>query len=87
MGIMIAGVCLSLSKYLAMPVLDSIGSISIGLLLGSVAIFLVRRNVASLLETSMPAERQKQIERILETDPVIRYWLDKLPLFRNFLIM
>ncbi|KAJ3413306.1 hypothetical protein HDV05_008223 [Chytridiales sp. JEL 0842] len=70
-GIMIASVSLTLSKYLALPILDSLGSIGIGVLLGSVAVFLVRRNIASLVETSMPLERQKEIEKILEADPVI----------------
>jgi cation diffusion facilitator family transporter len=50
-GVIIAGVFLSLSKYLSLPFLDSFGSISIGMLLSGVAIFLIRRFVNLMLET------------------------------------
>lgn len=70
-GIVIAGVCVSLSKLLALPLIDACGSISIGFLLGSLAIFLVKRNIASLVETSMAPGRRREIEAILEADPVI----------------
>ncbi|KAJ1561802.1 hypothetical protein HK405_002812, partial [Cladochytrium tenue] len=71
LGIGIAGICVSLSKYLALPFIDSLGSIAIGLLLGSLSVFLVRRNIASLVETAMPKDRQKVIESILVQDPVV----------------
>ncbi|KAI9362924.1 cation efflux family-domain-containing protein [Zopfochytrium polystomum] len=71
-GIAIAGICVSLSKLLNLPFIDAFGSISIGVLLGSLAIFLVKRNIASLVESAMPLHRQKGIEAILEADPVIR---------------
>ncbi|KAJ3066727.1 hypothetical protein HDU99_003748 [Rhizoclosmatium hyalinum] len=72
MGIMIASTSLSLAKYLSLPFLDSIGSILIGMLLASVSIFLVRRNIASLVERSMDSERKDYIVAILENDPVVR---------------
>ncbi|KAJ1545803.1 hypothetical protein HK096_005954 [Nowakowskiella sp. JEL0078] len=71
-GVAIAGTCLTLSNYLNSPMIDNFGSISIGVLLGSVAAFLVRRNIASLVEHSMPAKGQNDIVKILETDPVVR---------------
>ncbi|KAJ3318718.1 hypothetical protein HDU76_000746 [Blyttiomyces sp. JEL0837] len=71
LGIVIAGVCVTLSKVLALPFLDAMGSMAIGVLLGGVAVFLVKRNIASLVETSMPKNKQMEIERILEADPVI----------------
>jgi zinc transporter 9 len=71
-GVMIASVSLTLSKSLALPVLDSIGSVAIGVLLGAVASFLVKRNISSLVETSLSQSRQAQIVSILEKDPVVR---------------
>lgn len=71
-GIAIAGTCMTLSKYLALPLLDSIGSITIGLLLSNVAIFLIRRNIASLTESALDPGRENQIIEILEADPVVK---------------
>ncbi|KAJ3089648.1 hypothetical protein HK102_005866 [Quaeritorhiza haematococci] len=71
-GVVIAGTCLSLSKWLSLSYIDSLGSISIGLLLGSVATFLIRRNVAGLVETAMSEKRRDEIVRILESDPVVK---------------
>ncbi|KAI9099761.1 cation efflux family-domain-containing protein [Phlyctochytrium arcticum] len=70
-GVAIAGTCLTLSRVLSLPVLDSVGSISIGLLLSCVAVFLIRRNIAGLVETSMPLHRQSEIVSILQRDPVV----------------
>ncbi|KAJ3089466.1 hypothetical protein HK100_007739, partial [Physocladia obscura] len=71
-GIVIASTSLSLAKYLSLPILDSLGSVAIGGLLGALSIFLVRRNIASLVERSMDANRKDYIVAILEADPVIR---------------
>ncbi|KAJ3393691.1 hypothetical protein HDU92_007591 [Lobulomyces angularis] len=71
-GILIAGISISLSSYLAMPILDSIGSISIGLLLGSVAGFLVKRNISSLVERRMDLRKEREIVRVLSEDPVVK---------------
>jgi zinc transporter 9 len=71
-GVIIAATSLSLSKVWALPILDSMGSVAIGVLLGAVASFLVKRNIASLVETSLSASRQAQIVSILEKDPVVK---------------
>ncbi|KAI8805847.1 cation efflux protein [Cladochytrium replicatum] len=71
-GVAIAGTSLMLSKWLDSPMIDNLGSITIGLLLSSVATFLIQRNIASLVETSMAPERQNVIVRILESDPVVK---------------
>jgi zinc transporter 9 len=70
-GITIAASCLTLSHYFSMPIFDSIGSIAIGCLLSIVASFLINRNVAGLVATSMPHKRQMEIISILENDPVV----------------
>ena len=66
-GIVIASTCLSLSHFFHLPIFDSIGSIAIGCLLSGVATFLIQRNVAGLVETSMSLEKQKEIEKQKET--------------------
>ena len=70
-GVAIASACLSISHFWSLPVFDSIGSILIGFLLSSVASFLIQRNVAGLVETSMAASRQSEIVQILQSDPVV----------------
>ncbi|TPX31095.1 hypothetical protein SmJEL517_g05485 [Synchytrium microbalum] len=70
-GVALAGICLSLAKYLDLSWIDSAGSIGIGVLLGSAALFLIRRNISALVETSMHPQRQKEIVSILEQDPVV----------------
>ncbi|KAI8898011.1 cation efflux family-domain-containing protein [Globomyces pollinis-pini] len=72
LGVMIAGTSLVMSKYLALPWLDSMGSITIGLLLSSVAVFLVRRNIAGLVQNRMERDREEEIIALLESDPVVK---------------
>jgi len=72
LGIVIAGTSISLSSYLSSPLIDSLGSITIGILLGSVASFLVRRNISSLVERRMDVASENQIVSVLENDDVIR---------------
>jgi zinc transporter 9 len=49
LGVLLAGSCLSLTHMLNNPVYDAFGSICIGTLLGSVALFLVKRNSGLLV--------------------------------------
>lgn len=72
LGIVIAGTSISLSSYFALPIIDSMGSITIGVLLGSVASFLVRRNISSLVERRMDLDKENLIVQVLENDAVIR---------------
>lgn len=71
-GVLIAGTSLTLSIYTGNPIYDAAGSVGIGLLLGNVAGFLVKRNVSLLVETSMDSRRVKEVLDILENDPVVR---------------
>lgn len=61
-----------MSQYLNSPFVDSCGSLAIGVLLGSVAAFLVRRNIASLVERRMDIRREREIVKVLEGDGVVR---------------
>ena len=70
-GVAIAGTCLGLSRLLSMPLIDSIGSISIGLLLSGIATYLIRRNISGLLETSLHPAKERHIVSLLQSDPVV----------------
>ncbi|KAI8614219.1 cation efflux family-domain-containing protein [Chytriomyces sp. MP71] len=72
LGIVIASSSITFAKWLALPFLDSVGSILIGCLLASLSMFLVRRNIASLVERSMDSARRDEIVAIIESDPVVR---------------
>ena len=50
---------------------DAFGSISVGVLLGATASFLIRRNVEALSERSIPNRRLQQILAVIEKDPII----------------
>ena len=71
-GIMIAFTSITLSHYLALPILDSIGSITIGILLSSVASFLVNRNITALVERRMDQKGEQMIVDVLQNDEVVK---------------
>jgi len=70
-GVLIAGTALTLAWVTGNPVWDAIGSITVGLLLGLVAIFLINRNREILI--GMPASelQQTRILTVLARDPVV----------------
>ncbi|KAJ3300547.1 hypothetical protein HK104_010489 [Borealophlyctis nickersoniae] len=70
-GVAIAGTCITLAKYLDNPMIDCLGSISIGCLLTGVAMFLIKRNVAGLVGTRMGLAREAEVVKVLEGDPVV----------------
>ncbi|KAJ3034407.1 hypothetical protein HDV00_005063 [Rhizophlyctis rosea] len=70
-GVAIAGTCLTLAKFFNNPMIDSFGSISIGVLLTGVAVFLINRNVAGLVGSRMEASREKEVVKLLAEDPII----------------
>lgn len=71
-GLLIAASCLGLTSYTGNAVYDALGSIAIGGLLGTVAMFLIRRNADFLVGRSIPEERLKQIIDVLEQDIMVR---------------
>jgi len=71
------GVCLafssvSLSHYFSSPVCDSVGSILIGALLGTAALYIIRTNAINLMGRSLPERRREQIVRMLRNDFVVK---------------
>jgi zinc transporter 9 len=71
-GICIASTCLVLAKYLSLPMLDSVGSITIGVLLSIVGMFLVRRNMLSLTGRSMDPIKEQKIIDLIKSVPVVK---------------
>ncbi|KAJ3363451.1 hypothetical protein GGF32_004151 [Allomyces javanicus] len=71
-GVGIASVCLTLSHITGNPMYDAMGSIGIGALLGTTAIFLIRRNLSMLVETSMAPHRESMVITTLLSDPIVK---------------
>lgn len=70
-GIVIAGAFTWLTYATGLAVYDAFGSIMIGGLLGVTAVFLIKKNVSSLVGKSMPKVKRDVIKHILESRPDI----------------
>lgn len=70
-GVAIATGCLGLTYWTGNGIYDSIGSITVGCLLGGVAVFLVQRNRNMLVGVSVPAYKLDRVEDVLLRDPVV----------------
>ncbi|XP_065314645.1 proton-coupled zinc antiporter SLC30A9, mitochondrial-like [Gordionus sp. m RMFG-2023] len=62
----------TLPENVVVPIYDAIGSLSIGILLGVVASFIIYTNSAALVGKSIPLKAQQQICRELENDVMVR---------------
>ncbi|CAD5217375.1 unnamed protein product [Bursaphelenchus okinawaensis] len=71
-GVLIATGAVTTSSLLNSTIPDSIGSILIGCLLGTVSSFIIRTNSAHLVGRSLPKRITDDIVCQLENDPVIR---------------
>jgi zinc transporter 9 len=70
-GVVFASIGIALSHVTGRPVFDSVASILIGLMLGVVAILLVRRNRQLLLGAAPAGGVTDRIEELLEADPAV----------------
>lgn len=75
-GLTIAGLCTALVHFTGMVMWDSIGSISVGLLMGFTAWFLISRNRQMLIGRSMAQGDMDVIIKHLEADPVVEAVFD-----------
>ncbi len=75
-GILLAMIAILLARWTGETYWDAVGSITIGLLLGAVAIWLIRRNAQLLVGSSIPATIRAQVLRIIEQDPAVEEVVD-----------
>nr|CAI5864453.1 unnamed protein product [Callosobruchus analis] len=71
-GVILAAGCMGISSVTNSPIPDSIGSLLVGCVLGSVASFIIYTNVAALVGRSIPEENLERINMELEKDVMIR---------------
>lgn len=72
-GLVIAGVSIALAQYLEMPELDGLGSIGIGVVLATTAVFLARESKGLLIgEAALPAVQRRIRERAEADRDVVR---------------
>ena len=75
-GILVAMVAILLTKITGEPYWDAIGSLVIGGLLGTIAIWLIVRNSQLLIGASIPEPIREQVRRIIEADPAVEEIVD-----------
>jgi len=71
LGVTVAAIALGLAQATGNPLFDALGTLSISLLMGLLALFLVRKNRALLLGQAIQPARQDKIVDLLENDPVV----------------
>jgi len=72
LGLVIAGCCLGVSFITGNTVFDAVGSVLIGSLLGTIAVFLIQKNAKSLSTRAAPTHLRAKIIKILKKDPVVQ---------------
>ena len=76
LGIGIAAGCIGLTQVTGNAVWDGVGSVAIGVLLGTSAVFLIDRNRRFLLGPTPPTEAVSRMLEVLEQNPVVDRILD-----------
>ena len=77
-GLGIAGLASYLSWMTGDPVYDAVGSIAVGVLMGGVAVTLIRNNKRFLIGQAMRPEMQKKLEEHLKADPMVLCVVDPM---------
>uniref|UniRef100_A0A3Q4ALL1 Proton-coupled zinc antiporter SLC30A9, mitochondrial n=1 Tax=Mola mola TaxID=94237 RepID=A0A3Q4ALL1_MOLML len=72
LGVILASGCMGLTSLTGNPYYDSLGSLGVGTLLGTVSAFLIYTNTEALLGRSIQAERVQRLTEFLENDPAVR---------------
>ncbi|XP_066506055.1 proton-coupled zinc antiporter SLC30A9, mitochondrial [Hoplias malabaricus] len=72
LGVMLAAGCMGLTSLTGNPYYDSLGSLGVGTLLGTVSAFLIYTNTEALLGRSIQAEHVQKLTEFLESDPAVR---------------
>lgn len=76
LGVLVAIASISLTKLTGKYYWDGIGSIVIGLMLGVMAIVLIKKNRSFLMKRAIPEELREKIVEIMLSDPAIEKVLD-----------
>lgn len=76
LGVLIAFAAIALTKITGQQYWDAIGSISIGILLGLIACWLIHRNRSILVGESVPPHIRSQLLRILNENPAVEEVVD-----------
>ena len=76
LGVVIALVAILLSKLTGHAYWDAIGSITIGVLLGMIAVWLIYRNTQLLVGASIPPKIRQQVEQIIKDNPTVEEIVD-----------
>ncbi len=71
LGIVLAILALSLTRYTGEICWDSIGSITIGIVLAFMAIVLMKKNLENLIEKASPRELQEEVKRQISAFPLV----------------
>ncbi|KAI4904147.1 hypothetical protein NFI96_013806, partial [Prochilodus magdalenae] len=72
LGVVLAAGCMGLTSLTGNPYYDSLGSLGVGTLLGTVSAFLIYTNTEALLGRSIRAEHVQKLTEFLESDPAVR---------------
>ncbi|XP_077388838.1 proton-coupled zinc antiporter SLC30A9, mitochondrial [Festucalex cinctus] len=72
LGVIMAAGCMGLTSLTGNPYYDSLGSLGVGTLLGTVSAFLIYTNTEALLGRSIQPERVQKLTEFLENDPAVR---------------
>uniref|UniRef100_A0A8C1S6P4 Proton-coupled zinc antiporter SLC30A9, mitochondrial n=1 Tax=Cyprinus carpio TaxID=7962 RepID=A0A8C1S6P4_CYPCA len=72
LGVVLAAGCMGLTSLTGNPYYDSLGSLGVGTLLGTVSAFLIYTNTEALLGRSIQAEHVQKLTEFLENDPAVR---------------
>ena len=76
LGVIIALVAILLAQVTGQAYWDAVGSITIGVLLGVIAIWLIFRNTQLLVGASIPPRIRQQVEQIINSNPAVEEIVD-----------
>lgn len=75
-GVLIAMAAIILTQITHNHIWDAVGSIAIGILLGLIAIWLIKRNAELLVGASIPEHLREQVVTIIEQNPAVEEIVD-----------
>ena len=76
LGVIIAMIAIIMAQVTGHAYWDAIGSITIGVLLGLIAVWLIYRNTQLLVGSSIPPKIRDQVRRIIDANPAVEEIVD-----------